>query len=160
MIVQPPRPRRAIQRRAISLLEVILAIAILGGSLAALSTVVLTGADAAIDARDRTMAQLLCERQMTQTLLSSGTPVPINDQPVSSPDPLSNFTATVEIQPAPVSGLLAIRVSVTGRASDGSGQPTTVSLVRWMVDPMLGLEAAEAEEKAAAEEAAAGEAVL
>lgn len=148
------RPIDRNRRRAISLLEVVLAIAILGGSLAALSSVVLNGADAAIDARDRAMAQLLCERQMAQVLLSSGPPVPVNDQPIASPDPLTSFTATVETQPAPLNGLLAIRVSVTAQSADGSGQPTTVSLIRWMVDPILGLEAAEAEEKAAAEEAA------
>lgn len=143
------------KRSGISLLEVILAIAILGGSLAALSSVVISGADAAIDARMRSMAQLLCEGQMAQLLLNNVQPVPVQDQPIASPDPNTAFTLTVETQPAPLSGLLAIRVIVTGRAPDGSGRPASVSLVRWMVDPQLGLEAAEAEEKAMAEEAAA-----
>ncbi|WP_164103088.1 prepilin-type cleavage/methylation domain-containing protein [Candidatus Laterigemmans baculatus] len=132
-----------------------LAIAILGGSLAALSSVVLNGADAAIDARNRALAQLLCERQMAQVLLSNGPPVPINEQPVESPDPTTMYLASVQVQPAPLQGLLAIQVSITAQAADGSGPPTTVSLIRWMVDPALGLEAAEAEEKAAADEAAA-----
>lgn len=143
------------KRTGISLLEVILAIAILGGSLAALSSVVITGADASIDARMRTMAQLLCEGQMAQLLLSNVQPVPVQEQPIASPEPNTAFTLTVETQPAPISGLLAIRVTVTGRGADGSGRPASVSLVRWMVDPQLGLEAAEAEEKALAAEAAA-----
>lgn len=142
-------------RRGISLLEVVLAIAILGGSLAALSSVVMSGADAALDARTRSLAQLLCERQMTQVLLGNVQPVPVQSQPIASPDLTTAFTVTVESEPAPLNGLLAIRVTVSGQGADGSGVPVKVSLVRWMVDPQLGLEAAEAEEKALAEEAAA-----
>lgn len=141
-------------RRGISLLEVVLAIAILGGSLAALSSVVMTGADAALDARTRSLAQLLCEGQMAQILLNNMQPVPVQDQPIASPDPTTAFTLAVESEPAPLNGLLAIRVTVSGQGSDGSGQPVNVSLVRWMVDPLLGLEAAEAEEKASAAAAA------
>lgn len=142
-------------RPGISLLEVVLAIAILGGSLAALSSVVMTGADAAIDARNRSLAQLLCEGQMAQILLSNVQPVPVQDQPIASPDPSTAFTVSVESERAPLNGLLAIRVTVSGQGADGSGQPARVSLIRWMVDPQLGLEAAEAEEKALAAEAAA-----
>lgn len=58
-------------RGGISLLEVILAIGILGASIAALSSVVMNGAAAATDAKNRSMAQLLCEQQMAQLLINN-----------------------------------------------------------------------------------------
>jgi Tfp pilus assembly protein PilV len=149
---------RGKRRQGISLLEVILAIGIMGAAMAALSSVVMNGAGAAIDARSRAMAQMLCEQQMAQLLISNIMPTAVSEQPLQSPDPYLTYTLSTQIQPAPLNGLLAVQVSVTGTAVDGSQEPLTVSLVRWMIDPNLGLEQAEADEKAAAEEAAAAEA--
>lgn len=144
-------------RRGISLLEVILAIGILGGSIAALSSVVMNGAAAAIDAKNRAMAQLLCEQQMAQLLINNITPMPISEQPLASPNPTMAYMLSVQVQPATMNGLLLVQVSVTSQSSDGFGDPLTVSLTRLMLDPNLGLEQLEAEEEAAAEEAASGE---
>jgi type II secretory pathway pseudopilin PulG len=143
--------------RGISLLEVILAIAIMGGSIAALSSVVMNGASAATDARDRALAQMLCEQQMAQLLIQNIMPVAVNEQPLQSPDPNLTFTLTTQINPAPLNGLLSIQMLVSGQAMDSSQNPVQVMLVRWMIDPNLGLEQAEADEQAAAEEAAGGE---
>ena len=148
---------RCTDRSGISLLEVILSIGILGASIAALSSVVMNGAGAAIDAKNRAMAQMLCEQQMAQLLINNIMPVAVNGQPLMSPDPNMSYTLSVLVQPAPLNGLLIIQASVTGTASNGTEDGLTVSLVRWMVDPNLGLEDLEAEEEAAAEEAAAAE---
>ena len=149
--------RRRRVRTGISLLEVILAIGILGGSIAALSSVVLNGVAAATDAKNRLMAELLCEQQMAQLLVNNLMPTPVSDQPLPSSDPTMSYTLSVQSQPAPLNGLLFVQVSVTAQSADGFGDPLTVSLVRWMLDPTLGLEQLEAEEQAATEEAAAAE---
>lgn len=153
MLKQRPGNRR----QGVSLLEVILAIGILGASIAALSSVVMNGAAAATDAKNRAMAQLLCEQQMAQLLINNIMPMPVSEQPLVSPDPTMAYTLSVQTQPAPMNGLLTVQVSVTSQTSDGFGDPLTVSLVRWMIDPTLGLETLEAEEEAAEAEAAAAE---
>jgi hypothetical protein len=137
-------------RKGISLLEIILAIGILGGSLAALSSIVLIGADAALDARDRALAQLKCEHQMALLLVAGVQPMPVVDQPLPHDDPSTDVRMTIESQMAPLNGMLVVRVTVHVGPTDGSREPVAVSLYRWMIDPSLGLEAAEAAEEEAA----------
>lgn len=146
-------------RRGISLLEIILAIGIMGASLAALSSVVMLGADAALDAKDRVMAQMLCEQQIAEVVLNNLTPVPYSNRPLVVPGSSTQFVASMQSQPGPIQGVLAVQVTVASDQSGGAQNPVQVSLVRWMVDPLLGLEQLEAEEEAAAAaeaEAAAG----
>lgn len=145
-----------INRRGVSLLEVILSLAILGGSLAALSSIVMTGADAAAEAREMATAQMLCEQQLAQVMLNTSvSPTSFADQNLPSLDPNSVNTATLTVQPAPLNGLLVLTMTVSVGPTDQSRPPTQITMTRWMLDPMLGLEQLEAEEQAAAEEAAA-----
>lgn len=143
---------------AFSLLEVVLALAILGGSLAVLSSIALIGSDSAVRARDMTTARLICESKMSELLLAYNVaPQPIAPSPAENPDSgsMGEYLYAVEVQPAPIDGLLAVRVTVTTVAETNGVPNASFSLVRWMVDPALGLAELEAEEKALAEEAAA-----
>ncbi|TWU65743.1 MULTISPECIES: type II secretion system protein [Crateriforma] len=147
------------RRHGISLLELVLALAILGGSLAVLSQIAGTGADAAREARDLAMARLLAQRKMSEILLDYlVTPVSVPSSPMEAFDStsLTTFMYSVEVQPGQLDGLLAIRVTV--EAVDPAGGPSTALYVldRWMVDPALGLAEAEEEAELAREEAAAG----
>ncbi len=157
---------RAASRSGFSLLEILLAIAILGGSLAVLSSIAVTGASAANEAADLAVARMLCETKMNELLLNSEiVPLPVPLIPVEADslpdsDGLTRFQYSVEVQPAPLQGLLAIRVTVSTEELNNNDQPQVqYSLVRWMVDPALGLEQlerdAEAEAEALAEEEAA-----
>ena len=145
-------------RKAFSLLEILLALAILGGSLAVLSQIVGTGIDSANSARDLALARLICQAKLTETLLSSATPVTVPSTPAESPDSSSNtpFLYAIAVVPAPIDGMLAIRVSVEAQDLNGGPPVATYSLTRWMIDPSLGLE--EAEEQAKADKAAKAEA--
>ena len=148
-------------RGGFSLLEILLAISILGGSLAVLSQIAEIGTSAAREARDLSTCRILCQSKLTEVLLdaSSGiSPQSIFDAPLESFDSTSitSYTHTVEIQPAPLDGLLAVRVTVKALESDDSTAIATVSLTRWVVDPSLGLEQAEADEKALREEMIGG----
>ncbi len=152
-------------RRGFSLLEILLAIAILGASLAVLSSLVITGADAASDASDLAVARMLCETKMNEQLLNPEIvplPLPLSPiDPIDTPDTggVASFQYSIEVQPAPaMQGLLAIRVTVSTEELNQVNQPKVqYSLIRWMVDPALGLEQLErdAEAEAAAEEEAA-----
>jgi prepilin-type N-terminal cleavage/methylation domain-containing protein len=149
-------------RGGFSLLEIMLALAILGGSLAVLSRIADTGISAAREARDLSVARLLCQAKLSELLLDSISgvaPQSVSTVPLDSFDSQSStpFHYSVEVEPAPLDGLLAIRVTVVGENPDGGPPLARYALVRWMVDPALGLAEAEAEEEAMKEEAAAAE---
>ncbi|QDT09354.1 type II secretion system protein [Stieleria marina] len=149
---------RRVGRRGFSLLEIMLALAILGASLAIIAQIADTGVDAAREARDLSLARILCQAKLSEVLLDATlgqTPQPVFEVPADPFDSasLTVFTYNVEVQPASMDGLLMIRVSAI--ASDSAGSPiATYALDRWMIDPELGLAEAELEEEAAKEEAA------
>ena len=149
------------QRRGFSLLEILLALAILGGSLAVLSQIIGTGADSASSARDLSLARLICQAKLAETLVSGITPVPVPSTPVASPDSSSTtpFFYAVDVAPGAIDGMLAIRVSVQAQDPDGGPALASFSLTRWIIDPALGLAEAQAEyeaQKAAEADAEAG----
>ncbi|QDT03266.1 hypothetical protein K227x_16480 [Rubripirellula lacrimiformis] len=150
-------------RRGFSLLEILLALAILGGAMAVLSQIAETGTSAAREARDLSIARLMCQSKLSETLLDAAsgiTPQTVMTVPMEPFDSgsLTTFNYSLEVQPAALDGLLALRVTVVAENPNGGPGLAQYSLTRWLVDPALGLEAAEAEEEAmkelAAEEAA------
>lgn len=157
--------RRPLLRRTaptgFSLLEILLALAILGGSLAVLGQIAQTGTDAAREARDLALSRILCQTKLNELLLEGTMPQSIPSTPVASSDSQSTtpFSYSVDVQTAPLEGLLVVRVAVEAGNPDGGPALARYSLTRWMVDPTLGLEELEAEEKAAKleAEAAAGD---
>ncbi|TWU43181.1 hypothetical protein Q31b_22190 [Novipirellula aureliae] len=148
--------RTNFHRNGFTLLEILLALAILGGSLAILGTIARTGTSAARESRDLAVARILCQTKLTEILLENISPQPVVDIPITSADSgsMSPFSYSVEVMPAPLDGMLAIRVTVVAANPDGGSALATYSLSRWMIDPDLGLEALEAAEAAEAEAAA------
>lgn len=145
-----------INRRGFSLLEILLALAILGGSLAVLSQVVGTGGDAARSAKELAMARLLCQSKLAELMVTSTSVMPtaVPSTPVASPDSQSDtvFNYAVDVAPAAMDGLLTIRVSVEAVNPEGDGPAVaSYSITRWIIDPTLGLEQLEADADAAAQ---------
>ena len=76
-------------RNAFSLLELLLSLAILGGSLAILSRIVETGTSAAIESQALSEARLVCQAKLTEVLLDAAagrSPQSVMSVPVSSFD--------------------------------------------------------------------------
>jgi len=146
-------------RSGFSLLEILLALAILGGSMAILSQIAQTGTEASREARDLATARMISQSKLAELLINpTVTPQAVPPTPVESlaAEASSEFEYAVEVQQAPLEGILAIRVSVQAYAPGNRTQPlATYSLQRWIVDPALGLEQLQVEEEAASEEAAA-----
>jgi len=151
----PREPRKLIDPRgAFSLLEMILALALLGTSLGILSQVALTGTDAATEAEHLSQARLIAQSRLAEILSTGITPAAVPPSPTASMDSASTtaFQYQVDVAPAPMDGLLAIRVGVEALDEDGGEPLARYSLTRWMIDPALGLAEMAAEEAAAKEE--------
>ncbi len=148
-------------RHGISLLELILALTILGGAMVVLAQIAGTGTDAAMEARDLAVARLICQRKMSELLLNTvATPVAVPPSPAEPFDSTStsNFMFSVEVMPGQLDGLLVIRVRVEAVDSNGGPATAVYTLDRWMIDPALGLAEMEAEaEMAREQDAASGE---
>ena len=138
------------RRRGFSLLEVVLALAILVAAIAVLGELVRLGLDNAAAARDLTQAQLLCESKLAE--LTSGV---IEPQSISNAafaaeiDPEREWTYSIALSPLDLQGLISATVTVTENVS-GERQPRQFSLVRWLRDPGVELpsEAAAAQTEA------------
>jgi len=139
------------KRSGLSLLETILAIAILGMAIAIVGEFVRVGTIAAASARDTTMAQLLCEGKLAELTSGLQPLTSANNTPVEvAPD----WQYSVQVQNSSQSGLLMIGVTVTN-ASTQTARPVSVTLYRWMIDPQVTAQieaAAEAAEAAKAQE--------
>ncbi len=141
-------------RSGLTLLEVMIALAILGTSLAAIGELIRIGADAADRATELTTAQFLCDSKLAE--IKSGVypadsigPVPFEIFETEEPWEYMVLVDSVDDQ-----GLLLVEVTVSQIRDDGR-PPAMVTLTTWMIDPMMDSEADALESEAAAEEAAA-----
>jgi prepilin-type N-terminal cleavage/methylation domain-containing protein len=121
--------------RGLTLLEVILAIAILGGCMTVIGELVRMGVRHAEEAREQTKAQLLCESKLEEiaagvTALESASMVPFELDP--------EWTYTIESASLDEQGLIQVRVTVQPAESDRL-HPIAFTLTRWMLDPNLAL---------------------
>jgi general secretion pathway protein I len=128
------------KRAGFSLLEVILALAILAGSIAVLGEASRLALRNAEVARDTAKAQLLCESKMAEIVVgivpaeSVGTTTfdETTTNSVEADEPA--WVYVIEIEPTDEEGLIAVRVTVT-RDMPAAKQPVSFSLVRWLPDP-------------------------
>ncbi len=132
-------------RRAMSLLEVILAIAILAGTLAILGEIIRAGARAGRSTSKLSSAQLMCESLLAE--ITAGTAPPESTEGEQADENGDTWTYSVQVEQAGQEGMLAVVVTVQESATDNAVDPVTFSLVRWMVDPQL-----EADMESAAQE--------
>ena len=144
-------------RAGFSLLEMILALALLGTSLGILAQVAMTGTDAALEAEQLSQARMIAQSRLAETLANGVTPTSIPPSPAETMDSNStvNWQYQVDVVPAPMDGMLAIRISVQALDDDGGTPTAQYSITRWMIDPALGLMEMADEEEAMKEEMAA-----
>ncbi len=133
-------------RRAFSLLEVLLATGILLGSLIVLSELASIGRRRVRDAEDLTAAQRICQTKIQEILAGLQDPVPVEDAEVEDEPGWYYWVETGPV--AGQQGLIAVRVTVAqdvaaagGQAflpvasAPVAGQSGQFTLVRWVRDP-------------------------
>jgi general secretion pathway protein I len=130
--------RRVHRCAGLSLLEVILAIAILGGCMAVIGELIRLGARQAEEARELTVAQLLCESTLEEIAAGVIAPEPVGDVPFEL-DPRWSYSIEVSSLDTPE----LLQVTVMAQQVDGSRQiPLSYTLTRWILDPSLELDMA------------------
>ncbi len=128
------------RRGGFSLLEVILALAVLAGAVAVLGEAARLALRNAQTARDLAHAQLLCESKLSE-ILSGVTPAQAVDKTAFD----STSTASLEPGERPwlysietgatdENGLIYVRVIVT-RDAPASEHPARFAIIRWVPDP-------------------------
>ena len=119
------------QRGGFTLMEVILALAIMAVSLAALGELVRMGLRNVSASRDETQAQMLCETKLAEITSGILPVVAVEDMDIED-DP--DWLFTVELVEIDRPGLIAVRVTVYQKYVL-SGRGIEFSLVRWIPDP-------------------------
>ena len=123
-------------RAALTLLEVILAIAILGGALVVIGELIRTGSRSAQNARELTVAQILAESTMNE-VASGLIPATSNGTQVLDINP--DWMYSLQVDPAPnQQGLLLVTVTMQ-QTEPVRGRELSYTLVRWMLDPSIEL---------------------
>lgn len=112
-------------------MEVILAIAILGGALAVIGELVRIGSIAADRAEKISKAQLLADSRLSE--VSSGAlPLQSVSEAPCEEDP--DWTYSIEVGDADRVGLRLVEVTVQ-QDSNVVAQPLSLKVARWLVDP-------------------------
>ncbi len=125
-------PRIARQRRrGLSLLEVILAIAILGVALVLIAELIRIGARSADRAKQISMAQIVCDTKMAE--LSAGV-LPLATTSSTQIEEAPGWFYAVDVQSADQIGLLRVLVTINTAESIDTGV-NLFSLTRLLPDP-------------------------
>jgi Tfp pilus assembly protein PilV len=126
------------KRRGLSLFEVIVALAIFMGSIAAIGQLVSTGVRGAVQARLQSQAVIRCESKMAE-IVSGYLPLRSGATNVPFPDD-SSWNWSVAISSGPHDGLYVVEVTVTHPSGTLAGNQS-YALRRLVRDPQLELDA-------------------
>jgi prepilin-type N-terminal cleavage/methylation domain-containing protein len=145
------------QHRGLSLLEVVLALAILAMASAYLAQSMMTATNSAITAEKLNQAELVAENVMNQLVagvipaqpVTWTTYVPLNPNlgaPVNTTGGQAQWMYQIQQVQAEVQGMLGLQVSVRRVEPDGSQTEYDLIINRWIIDPALELDQPPAEE--------------
>ncbi len=126
------------RKRGLSLLEVVLALAILSGAFVALTQLVSTGLRAAANARDLTRAQIMAETVVSEIVAGVTPATPINQAELEP-----GWLVSINVTPTVQDGVIQLVVAVE-RVNE-SQQKARYEISRWLRDPDLPLPTDEAE---------------
>jgi Tfp pilus assembly protein PilV len=131
------------RRRGLSLLEVLISVAIFLGSLTAIMQVLNTGRRSELSSRLQSEAVLRCEAKMSEFVAGVEQAVSSQNAPFLEDDD-TDWRWSAEVVESGTPGLLMITV-VVEHTTGGDDPNASFSLVRFMRDPQLFVDAALAE---------------
>ena len=116
------------ERSGLSLLEVMLALAILGVSIAAVGELIRIGSISSQRARKSTVAQMLAESRMAELAAGIIPPDPVADMPFEY---YEGWTYTIERLELDQEGLVALQLTVQ-EVTNNAATAESFSLTRWV----------------------------
>ncbi|XZE35223.1 type IV pilus modification PilV family protein [Pirellulaceae bacterium SH501] len=150
----PQRGRSS--RRGLSLLEVVLALAILAVSAALLAQITRQATDNAMSAQKLAHAQMLCESKMAEVLVGAIPMEPLDwtlNEDGSLP---GEWYYRLETTTTERENMVGLRLAVTDNPNPVTGSPELFFLMRWVIDPNLGLDTVPTSDPAAMGAGASG----
>ncbi len=130
------RPRR---QPAFTLMEVIIALAVLGMSMVAIGTLIQIGGQNALEARLLTTAQFLAETKLSEIKAGVLSPTATGPIPFPTTETMEPFQYTIRSQAIDSQGmLLSVEILVEYIPIDGS-LPLQHRVTTWMIDPAVEL---------------------
>ena len=131
---------RTSSRLGMSLLEVVLALAILAMSAAILAQITRTATDNGLIAHRLATAQILAESKMAEVVTGA---IPLQGavgwMPITDTVPRGTWYFQLQTESAARKDMVGIRLSVTDQAGADENKEVFY-IVRWMIDPALGLD--------------------
>lgn len=127
-------------RAGISLLEVVLALAILATSAALLAQITRQSTNNALMAQRIASAQLICEGTMSEILVGA-IPMQTTDwAPVEGSFSRGNWYYKLDTVTAERPNMIGLRLAITDIIDSPDGVKELFYVVRWVIDPSLGLD--------------------
>lgn len=127
------------RHNAFTLMEVIIALGIMGMSMAAIGTLVQIGGQNALEARLLTTAQFLAESKLSEVKAGILSPTATGPLPFPTTETMEPFQFTIRSQSIDSQGmLLAVEILVEYLPADGA-RPIQHSVTTWMIDPAVEL---------------------
>jgi type II secretion system protein I len=120
--------------RGLSLLEVMLAIAILGGTLALIGEAMRFAARNAEVAKAMTTAQILCETKMAEITTGLLPPQTTTSVPLEELGTEGEWQYSIQVEQVDQQNMIAVWLTVEQNPGVIS-RPVNFTLVRWMIDP-------------------------
>jgi len=136
-------------RIGLSLLEVMLALSILGVSTAILSQILQIGTDNGLRARRITQAQMLCESKINEVVLGSVATQSTTWTPITVGVANADWFFQIETIAAEQPSLIGVVVSISDAQGISENRPPLARLVQWIIDPSLGMDTKTATDPAA-----------
>ena len=126
-------------RKGFTLMELLVAISILGFSMVAINGLLSLGMRNAVDAQILTTSQFLAETKLSEVKTGLISPTSTGKIPFTAEETMDPFTYEVQSQTIGSDGnLMAIQILVEYTPPDGS-RPLITTLTTWMIDPQLEL---------------------
>ena len=132
--------RSKFRRSGLSLLEVVLALSILAVSAALLTQITKQATDNGRMAQRLSTAQMLCESKMSEVLAGA---IPLTSSSwtqITDSGRRSAWYYQIQTSTAERPNMIGVRLSVTDQPDATNGNPELFFIVRWMIDPSLGLD--------------------
>jgi general secretion pathway protein I len=124
--------RRQTSRKAYSLLEIIISLAILGGAIVSIGQLMYLGSRSAAMTRDLTLMQMLCDSKVAEVAAGALPLQTATDQPIDGAD---GWKYSVQITRGQQEGLLTATVVVEQDIPNLVGNPLSFSITRFLPDP-------------------------